>query len=31
MKDPEYVPHLKARTAGSVSNHFLKDAIDEFA
>ena len=31
MNDPEYVPHLKARTAGSVSNHFLIEGIDEFA
>ena len=23
MNDPEYVPHLKARTSGSVSNHYL--------
>ena len=31
MNDPEYIPHLKARTAGSVSNHYLIEAIDEFA
>ena len=23
MSDPDYVPHLQARTAGSSSNHFL--------
>jgi len=30
--DPEYAPHLKARTEGSVSHHFLiegKDALAE--
>jgi len=31
MKDPEYAPHLKARTEGSVSNHYLIEAKDEFA
>ena len=31
MKDPEYVPHLKARTDGSVSHHFLIQGKDEFA
>lgn len=31
MSDPEYVPHLAARTAGSNSVHFLVDAKDEFA
>ncbi|WP_299621114.1 DUF1330 domain-containing protein [uncultured Tenacibaculum sp.] len=31
MKDPEYVPHLKARTAGSVSHHFLIEAKDDLA
>ncbi|WP_299571097.1 DUF1330 domain-containing protein [uncultured Shewanella sp.] len=31
MKDPEYVPHLKARTAGSISEHFLIEAKDELA
>ncbi len=29
--DPEYVPHLKARTAGSVSNHYLIEGKDELA
>ncbi|MDD2872394.1 MAG: DUF1330 domain-containing protein [Azoarcus sp.] len=23
MNDPAYLPHLKARTAGSISHHFL--------
>ena len=31
MRDPEYVPHLKARTEGSVSNHFLIEAKDDLA
>lgn len=31
MKDPEYAPHLKARTEGSVSNHFLIEAKDDLA
>lgn len=31
MNDPEYAPHLKARTEGSVSNHYLIEAKDEFA
>lgn len=31
MKDPEYVPHLKARTEGSVSHHFLIEAKDDLA
>lgn len=31
MQDPGYVPHLKARTAGSVSNHFLIEAKDDMA
>jgi uncharacterized protein (DUF1330 family) len=31
MNDPEYAPHLKARTEGSVSNHYLIEARDEFA
>ncbi|MBG05901.1 MAG: hypothetical protein CMM59_17705 [Rhodospirillaceae bacterium] len=32
MNDPEYVPHLEARTAGSISHHFLiagKDDLSE--
>ena len=31
MNDPEYVPHLKARTEGSVSRHYLIEGKDEFA
>ncbi|WP_109832277.1 DUF1330 domain-containing protein [Reichenbachiella versicolor] len=31
MKDPEYLPHLKARTEGSVSHHFLIEAKDDLA
>lgn len=31
MKDPEYIPHLEARTAGSVSHHFLIEGKDELA
>lgn len=31
MNDPEYVPHLKARTAGSVSHHFLIGAKDDLS
>lgn len=25
---PEYAPHLKARTAGSISHHFLIEGVD---
>lgn len=31
MSDPEYVPHLQARTAGSNSHHFLIEAKDDLA
>jgi len=31
MNDPEYVPHLQARTAGSESFHFLVEAKDDLA
>ncbi len=31
MNDPEYLPHLKARTAGSISHHFLIEAKDDLA
>lgn len=31
MNDPEYVPHQKARTAGSESFHFLIEAKDDLA
>lgn len=31
MNDPDYKPHLKARTAGSISHHFLIEAKDDLA
>lgn len=31
MKDPDYVPHLNARTAGSVSHHFLIEKKDDLS
>ena len=31
MQDPEYVPHLEARTKGSTSFHFLVEAKDDLA
>ena len=31
MNDPEYKPHLEARTAGSESFHFLIDGKDDLA
>jgi uncharacterized protein (DUF1330 family) len=31
MNDPAYQPHLKARTAGSNSHHFLIEGKDELA
>ena len=31
MNDPDYVPHLKARTAGSESFHFLIEGKDDLA
>lgn len=31
MNDPEYAPHLKARTEGSNSNHYLIEGKDDFA
>ena len=31
MKDPEYVPHLKARTEGSVSHHYLIEGKDDLS
>ena len=31
MNDPEYAQHLKARTEGSNSNHYLIEGKDEFA
>ncbi|MEM6254247.1 MAG: DUF1330 domain-containing protein [Cyanobacteria bacterium P01_D01_bin.156] len=29
MKDPDYLPHLQARTAGSNSHHFLIEGKDD--
>ena len=31
MSDPEYAPHLEARTAGSNSVHFLIEGKDDLA
>ena len=31
MDDPDYVPHLTARTTGSVSHHFLIEGKDDLA
>ncbi len=31
MNDPGYVPHLKARTKGSESHHFLIEGKDDLA
>lgn len=31
MSDPEYKPHLEARTSGSVSFHFLIEGKDDLA
>ena len=31
MNDPVYAPHLKARTAGSNSHHFLIEGKDDLA
>lgn len=31
MSDPGYVPHLQARTAGSVSHHYLIEGKDDLA
>lgn len=31
MNDPEYVPHLKARTLGSTSHHVLIEGMDDLA
>lgn len=31
MSDPEYVPHLEARTAGSKSLHFLVEGQDDLS
>ena len=31
MSDPAYTPHLEARTAGSISHHFLIEGKDDLA
>ena len=31
MNDPQYVPHLEARLKGSISHHFIVDAVDDLA
>ncbi|MEM7081622.1 MAG: DUF1330 domain-containing protein [Pseudomonadota bacterium] len=31
MSDPDYIPHLEARTAGSHSVHFLIEATDDLS
>ena len=31
MNDPEYAPHLKARTEGSASFHFVIEGKDDLA
>lgn len=31
MNDAEYTPHLKARTEGSISHHFLIEGKDDLA
>ena len=31
MNDPAYQPHLAARTAGSISHHFLIEGKDDLA
>ena len=31
MNDPRYTPHLKARTAGSISHHYLIEGKDDLA
>ncbi|MEX0289200.1 MAG: DUF1330 domain-containing protein [Flavobacteriaceae bacterium] len=31
MSDPDYVPHLNARTAGSVSHHYLIEKKDDLS
>ena len=31
MNDPEYKPHLEARTKGSISHHYLIEAKDDLA
>ena len=31
MADPDYVPHFKARSEGSISHHFLIEGTDDLA
>ena len=31
MNDPEYAPHLKARTEGSISHHYLIQGKDDLS
>ncbi|QFU01984.1 hypothetical protein FIU83_10065 [Halomonas sp. THAF5a] len=31
MSDPDYAPHLEARTAGSISHHYLIEGKDDQA
>jgi uncharacterized protein (DUF1330 family) len=31
MSDPDYAPHLNARTNGSISHHFLIEGKDDLA
>lgn len=31
MSDPDYLPHLQARTAGSISHHFLIEGTDDLS
>ena len=31
MNDPDYLPHLNARTAGSTSHHFLIEGKDDLS
>jgi uncharacterized protein (DUF1330 family) len=31
INEEEYAPHLKARTEGSVSNHYLIEGKDDLA
>ena len=31
MNDPTYAPHFKARTAGSISHHFLIEGKDDLS
>ncbi|MEM7342039.1 MAG: DUF1330 domain-containing protein [Actinomycetota bacterium] len=31
VNDPEYAPHLAARTNGSISHHVIIDGVDDMA